>query len=306
MRSLLGYSVRQIMTLGSAAAGAYAVNSRSPAHCEFKQLSLEIMPKKDAVEVATQLRALSPLPPTFHITCTGATPKETLSTVQALHNAGLPNVAATLAARNNSPDDLDSYFTKLQALCTNVLLVNGETEGELSFANGLAFVKAIARRQMPNSAQIVVPAYPDSSTDTDSANSATIAKIQHLKSRGLFHSVITQSFVSAEEFFACRAAIVNQTGIDAEKVTPGIALFASQKQARAMANQFNMPVHASLVDHDLTQEEFESTQLAVLGAMAQSLEKGGVRTLHVFTLNNVKQTQTFLRQLADAKYFADR
>ncbi|MEM8654043.1 MAG: methylenetetrahydrofolate reductase [Pseudomonadota bacterium] len=223
-------------------------------------------------EAAQTLRKTSSLPVAAHLTCTGQSCDDVLSTAQRYADSGVKDI---VALRGDAPDGQDFA---------------AHPEG---FANSIDLIAALADM---NQFTIRVGAYPDSHPDAASAQQ----NIDWLKAKldAGASEAITQFFFEADSFLRFRDACV-AAGITAH-ITPGLFPIANWTRARSFAEKCgaHIPVAtATAFDRADREDRAQLFALTHCADLCDTLITEGVDALHFYTLNRPDLTLKVCRAL---------
>ncbi|AXI45868.1 methylenetetrahydrofolate reductase [NAD(P)H] [Sulfitobacter sp. SK012] len=219
-------------------------------------------------DAAHVLRRTSGLPVAAHLTCVGASKKETLETAERFAKIGITDIVAL----RGDPADGDTSFQP-------------HPQG---FANSVDLIEALAET---DKFTMRVGAYPDSHPDAVSQH----ANIQYLKRKfdAGADEAITQFFFEADTFLrfrdACAAAGITK------KIIPGILPVANWASARKFADRCGAVVPAWIEEAYRAAERDGRHDLlatALCTELCSDLLDEGVEDLHFYTLNRPELTKT--------------
>ncbi|MEL7132176.1 MAG: methylenetetrahydrofolate reductase [Pseudomonadota bacterium] len=223
-------------------------------------------------EAAQTLRKTSGLPVAAHLTCTGQSREDVLTTARRYADSGVKDI---VALRGDAPGG--------QSFSAHP---NG-------FANSVDLTSALAKI---GGFTIRVGAYPDSHPDAASAQQ----NIDWLKAKldAGASEAITQFFFEADSFLRFRDACTT-AGITAP-ITPGIFPVANWTRARAFAEKCgaHIPVATGTAfDRADREDRAQLFALTHCADLCDTLLSEGVDALHFYTLNRPELTLKVCRAL---------
>ena len=224
-------------------------------------------------DAAYTLRKASQLPVAAHLTCVGASRKETMATAQRFAAAGVTDL---VALRGDPPADCDRFTPHPDGFATSVELI------EALSATGQFTLR--------------VGAYPEKHPEAESQR----ANIDWLKAKidAGAAEAITQFFFEAETFLRFRDACV-KAGINAP-ITPGILPIINWKNARSFAARCGATVPSWLdqaFDAAIRDDRHDLLAKALCTELCSELVDEGVETLHFYTLNRPELTREICHAL---------
>tara|TARA_R110002072_G_scaffold11525_11_gene51979 strand:+ start:1262 stop:2128 length:867 start_codon:yes stop_codon:yes gene_type:complete len=224
-------------------------------------------------DAAHVLRRTSGLPVAAHLTCVGASRKETMEVAQNFAKAGVTDIVAL----RGDPEDGAATFTP-------------HPEG---FQDSCELIEALADTGKFN---IRIGAYPD--RHPEAADSQ--ADIDWLKRKfdAGADEAITQFFFEADTFLRFRDACA-KAGID-KPITPGILPVVNWTSARKFADRCGAHV-PDWVDQAfetaLRDDRHDLLATAICTELCSDLIDEGVENLHFYTLNRADLTRDVCRAL---------
>ena len=224
-------------------------------------------------DAAHVLLRTSGLPVAAHLTCVGASRKETMEVAQNFAKAGVTDIVAL----RGDPDDGAATFTP-------------HPEG---FQDSCELIEALADTGKFN---IRIGAYPD--RHPEAADSQ--ADIDWLKRKfdAGADEAITQFFFEADTFLRFRDACA-KAGID-KPITPGILPVVNWTSARKFADRCGAHV-PDWVDQAfetaLRDDRHDLLATAICTELCSDLIDEGVENLHFYTLNRADLTRDVCRAL---------
>ena len=224
-------------------------------------------------DAAHVLRRTSGLPVAAHLTCVGASRKETMEVAQNFAKAGVTDIVAL----RGDPEDGAATFTP-------------HPEG---FQDSCELIEALADTGKFN---IRIGAYPD--RHPEAADSQ--ADIDWLKRKfdAGADEAITQFFFEADTFLRFRDACA-KAGID-KPITPGILPVVNWTSARKFADRCGAHV-PDWVDQAfetaLRDDRHDLLATAICTELCSDLIDEGVENLHCYTLNRADLTRDVCRAL---------
>lgn len=224
-------------------------------------------------DAAHTLHRTSGLPVSAHLTCVGASIKETLETAEGFAKAGVTDI---VALRGDPQDGADHFVP--------------HPEG---FQNSVDLIEALADM---GKFTLRIGAYPEGHPESESQQ----ANIQYLKRKfdAGADEAITQFFFEADAFLRfrddCAAA-----GID-KPIIPGILPIINWKSARSFAARCGTPIPGWMEEAYNKAERDDRVELlstALCTEMCSKLMEEGVDSLHFYTLNRAPLTRDVCRAL---------
>lgn len=270
-------------------------------------LSFETFPPKTldaSFHLWETVQALSPLDPRF-ISVTygagGSTQSLTQEAAQTLRkSSGLP-VAAHLTCTGQSKAEVISTAARFaESNITDIVALRGDAENGGTFvphpdgyANSVELIAALAEMGKFN---IRVGAYPDGHPDSTSM----AQNIDWLKAKidAGASEALTQFFFEADTFLRFRDACAD-AGI-AAPITPGILPVANWKRAKSFAARCGTPIDvvtATAFDRAEREDRAELFALTHCADLCDTLVNEGVDALHFYTLNRPDLTLQVCRAL---------
>lgn len=224
-------------------------------------------------DAAAVLHRTSGLPVSAHLTCVGASVKETMEVAEKFHASGVTEIVAL----RGDPQAGESHFTP-------------HPEG---FANSVELIEALA---LLDKFTIRVGAYPESHPDAASQH----ANIQYLKRKfdAGADEAITQFFFEPESFLRFRDQCA-AAGID-KPIVPGILPITNWASARKFADRCGTTIPAWMDEAYRAAERDNRTELlstALCAELCSELVAEGVESLHFYTLNRPDLTRDVCRAL---------
>jgi len=220
---------------------------------------------RDAV---TTLHRNSGLPVAAHLTCVSATRAETLEIADQYAESGITDI---VALRGDPPKD-QGRFAPTQD----------------GFTSSIELIEALAAK---GSFNIRVGAYPESHPEAASQQ-ANVDWLKRKLDAGA-DEALTQFFFEAESFFRFRDACA-KSGIDTDRITPGILPIENWKGVRRFAEACGTTIPAWLDETFAKAERDDRCDLlatALCSELCTELLEGGVNKLHFYTLNRPELTR---------------
>jgi methylenetetrahydrofolate reductase len=219
----------------------------------------------------------------MHLTCYGADPKVILDTLRKLKKYGIKNI---LALRGDTPIYIRDE--------------KGNTYDKSIFNNAIDLVKFI-RKHFGDYFCISVAGYPEAHPKTNNY----VLDLRYLKAKvdAGADFIITQLFYDTNIFFKfvadCRAM-----GIKCP-IVPGILPIMSYSSFKKMINfcKINVPEDIMYRVEKLknNDKDLERYGMSLASEMISKLYLGGVKMLHIFTLNRDKCCESILKNVFNNK-----
>lgn len=224
-------------------------------------------------ETAQSLHAHYNMPVCAHLTCVGASRKETLAVAQSYADAGIKDI---LALRGDMPQNGTTF--------------KANPDG---FSDAPELISALAQTQQFN---IRVSAYPDMHPDSIDP----VANVLWLKRKfeAGASSAITQFFFEPESYFRFRD-LCEKHGVHAP-IIPGILPITSWNGAKNFAKRCGVNVPPKLMrafEKAQRDKRMKDYALAHCCQLCDRLIEGGVDEFHFYTLNQSTMTQKVLQAI---------
>ena len=227
-----------------------------------------------SIDLLGDLIKTSKIPLASHLTCVGHTEQSMQATIAQLEGLGIKRF---VALRGDKPDDAPNH-AKLE-------------KGELQHASQL--VELLAQNSQRD---ISVAAYPESHPEATS-DDQDILWLKHKLDNGA-QRAITQFFFSADTYLRFRDRAV-AAGITQELV-PGILPINNIDKVMQFSAQCGAHVPAGLVERfgKATDEQAaEDCAVEQCVELVQTLEKEGVKSFHLYTLNQAQLSERVFKHV---------
>ncbi len=239
----------------------------------------------------------------------GSTREKTLDLVKTIRDMFGFETVPHLACYGTSPADIDAYLDRAIAEgAKNIVALRGDhprsdpdfVPHEEGCEHAIDLVKWIASR---TDLDIAVAGYPEGHPECKDWNK----DIQHLKEKvdAGAHLVLTQLFYDNQDFFRFRDA-AEKAGIEVP-IVPGLLPIVKFSQVQRITNlcgaKIPSRVTAALLRYDDGSEDQRKAGLELAIEQARNLLESGVPGIHIFSLNNGRNTSWLVDALGE---FFDR
>ena len=227
-----------------------------------------------SIDLLGDLIKTSRIPIASHLTCVGHTDQSMKATIAQLDNMGITRF---VALRGDKPADTPEH--------------ERHAEGELRYASQL--VELLAQNQERD---ISVAAYPESHPEAAS-DKQDIQWLKHKLDKGA-QRAITQFFFSADTYLRFRDRAV-AAGITQELV-PGILPINNIDKVMQFSAQCGAQVPTDVIERfgkAADAQALEECAVEQCVELIQTLEKEGVGSFHLYTLNQARLTQRVCAEL---------
>ncbi|PZP64269.1 MULTISPECIES: methylenetetrahydrofolate reductase [NAD(P)H] [Pseudoxanthomonas] len=240
-----------------------------------------------------------------YVSCTfgagGSTLSYTAETVRHLKQHHGFDAAPHLSCVGGSREEIRELLKLYRAIgCRRIVALRGDLPSGMGHAGDLRYASeliAFIRAEHGDAFQLEVGAYPETHPQASDA----LSDLKHFKAKvdAGADAAITQYFYNADAYFGFVEA-VRRLGVEIP-IIPGIMPIANFAQLRRFSEQCGAEIPrwiakrmAAFGDDAAAVKDFGAD---VVAQLCQRLIDGGAPSLHFYTLNLAKPTQTVLQRL---------